>query len=183
MMDVTAWRREQRLRLYAARKAMTAEQRHDAARKISGGLDDLFVYHKPALVGLYWPIKYEPNLLSWARTQAQTFRFCLPVVVWRGQPLEYWLWMPGDQTQSGVWDIQIPARREVVTPDLMIAPLLGFDRARYRLGNGRGYFDRTLAVLRDRPFVIGVGYASSELETIHPQPHDIAMNLILTERS
>ena len=65
----------------------------------------------------------------------------------------------------------------------MIAPLLGFDRARYRLGNGRGYFDRTLAVLRDRPFVIGVGYASSELETIHPQPHDIAMNLILTERS
>ena len=53
--------------------------------------------------------------------------------------LEYWLWMPGDQTQSGVWGIQIPARREVVTPDLMIAPLLGFDRARYRLGNGRGH--------------------------------------------
>jgi 5-formyltetrahydrofolate cyclo-ligase len=133
MMDVTAWRREQRLRLYAARKAMTAEQRYDAARKISGGLDDHFAYHKPALVGLYWPIKYEPNLLSWARTQAQTFRFCLPVAVSRGQPLEYWLWVPGDRTQSGVWDIQIPAHREVVTPALIIAPLLGFDRARYRL--------------------------------------------------
>ncbi|MFL5287931.1 MAG: 5-formyltetrahydrofolate cyclo-ligase [Rhodopila sp.] len=85
--------------------------------------------------------------------------------------------------QSGVWDIQIPTRREVVMPDLMIAPLLGFDPTRYRQGNGGGYFDRTLAARVDRPFVIGVGYASGELETIHPQPHEIPMDLILTERS
>ena len=85
--------------------------------------------------------------------------------------------------QSGVWGIQIPARRDVVTPDLMIAPLLGFDRDRYRLGNGGGYFDRTLAARWDQPFVIGVGYALGELETIHPQAHDIPMDLILTERS
>jgi hypothetical protein len=64
--------------------------------------------------------------------------------------------------RSGVWDIQVPASRDVVTPDLMIAPLLGFDRDRYRLGNGGGYFDRTLAARMDRPFVIGVGYASGE---------------------
>jgi len=119
MMDVTAWRREKRLQLYAARKAMTAEQRHDAARKIAGGLDDHCARHKPAFVGLYWPIKYEPNLLSWARARAQTLRFCLPVVVSRGQPLEYWLWMPGDLMRSGVWDIQVPVRRDVVTPDLI----------------------------------------------------------------
>ena len=71
MMDVAAWRREKRAELYAARKAMTAEQRHDAARKIAGGLDDHCARHKPALVGLYWPIKYEPNLLSWARARAR----------------------------------------------------------------------------------------------------------------
>ena len=63
--------------------------------------------------------------------------------------------------QSGVWEIQVPARRNVVTPDLIIAPLLGFDRDRYRLGNGGGYFDRTLATHTDRPFVIGVGYATA----------------------
>jgi 5,10-methenyltetrahydrofolate synthetase len=183
MIDVTAWRQEERQRLYAARKAMTAEQRREAARKIADVLDDHCACHKPALVGLYWPIKYELNLLSWARARALASRFCLPVVVARGQPLEYWLWTPGDLMQSGVWDIQVPAHRDVVTPDLMIAPLLGFDRDRYRLGNGGGYFDRTLAARADRPFVIGVGYASSELETIHPQPHDIPMDLILTERS
>jgi 5-formyltetrahydrofolate cyclo-ligase len=183
MMDVAAWRREQRLRLYAARKAMTGEQRHEAARKISSGLDDHCAHHKPVLVGLYWPIKYEPNLLSWAHAREQTLHFCLPVVVSRGQPLEYSLWTPGDLMRSGVWGIQVPARRDVVMPDLVIAPLLGFDRDRYRLGNGGGYFDRTLAMRLDRPFVVGVGYASGELETIHPRPHDIPMDLILTERA
>jgi 5-formyltetrahydrofolate cyclo-ligase len=182
-VDVAAWRRTQRQRLYAVRKAMTAEQRHEAAGKIACRLDEYCVCHRPALIGLYWPIKYEPNLLSWAYARAPTLRFCLPVVVARGQPLEYWAWTPGDMMQPSVWAIQIPARPEVVTPDLVIAPLLGFDRLGYRLGNGGGYFDRTLAAQTGRPFVIGVGYASGELETIHPQPHDIAMDLILTERT
>jgi 5-formyltetrahydrofolate cyclo-ligase len=183
MMNVAAWRREKRIELYATRKAMLPEERHEAARKIADRLEDHCIHHKPALIGLYWPIKYEPNLLAWALAHAPALRFCLPVVVARGQPLEYWRWTPGDAMQSGVWGIQIPARRDVVTPDLMIAPLLGFDCDRYRLGNGGGYFDRTLAARRDQPFVIGVGYASGELETIHPQPHDIPMDLILTERS
>jgi 5,10-methenyltetrahydrofolate synthetase len=183
MMDVVVWRREKRTELYAARAAMTAEQRHEAARKIAGGLDDHCIRHKPELIGLYWPIKYEPNLLAWACARVSSLRFCLPVVIARGRPLEYWHWMPGDAMQSGVWGIQIPARRDVATPDLMIAPLLGFDRDRYRLGNGGGYFDRTLAAHVDRPFLIGVGYESGALETIHPQPHDVPMDLIMTERS
>jgi 5,10-methenyltetrahydrofolate synthetase len=182
-MDVAAWRREKRAELYAARKALTPEQRHEAAHKIAAGLDGHCARHQPAWVGLYWPIKYEPNLLAWARRSASNLRFCLPVVVTRGHPLEYWRWTPGDAMQSGVWGIQVPARREVVAPDLMIVPLVGFDRDRYRLGNGGGYFDRTLAARSDRPFVIGVGYASADLETIYPQPHDIPMDLILTERS
>jgi 5,10-methenyltetrahydrofolate synthetase len=124
---------------------LTPEQRHEAAHKIAAGLDGHCARHQPAWVGLYWPIKYEPNLLAWARGSASNLRFCLPVVVTRGHPLEYWRWTPGDAMQSGVWGIQVPARREVVAPDLMIAPLVDFDRDRYRLGNGGGYFDRTLA--------------------------------------
>jgi 5-formyltetrahydrofolate cyclo-ligase len=69
-----------RMELYAARNAMTAEQRHDAAQKIAVRLDSHCKRDKPALIGLYWPIKYEPNLLSWARAQVKSLRFCLPVV-------------------------------------------------------------------------------------------------------
>jgi 5,10-methenyltetrahydrofolate synthetase len=182
-MDVAAWRRAKRAELYAAREAMTGQQRHDAVQKIIQGLEVICTERKPQRVGLYWPIRHEPNLLAWARERSGDFGFCLPVVVSRRQPLEYWRWIPGDAVRSGVWGIQIPARRAVATPDLVIAPLVGFDTARYRLGNGGGYFDRTLAALRARPFVIGVGYAASELETIHPQPHDIAMDAIVTEGS
>ena len=180
-MDIEAWRREKRAELYAIRKSMSGAARNDAARKIAEALERHCRSRKPEWLGLYWPIKYEPNLLAWAR--ASDFRFCLPVVIARGQPLEYRQWTPGEPMQSGVWDIQIPVRRDVVEPDLMVAPLVGFDRQRYRLGNGGGYFDRTLAVRTDRPLVIGVGYAATELETIHPQPHDIPMDLIVTENS
>ncbi len=61
-------------------------------------------------------------------------------------------------------------------------PLVGFDRQRYRLGYGGGYYDRTLAVLPAKPQAIGVGFELSQVATIHPQPHDIAMDLIVTER-
>lgn len=182
-MDIAAWRRQKRTELYAARQAMSAEQRHHAAHVIAEQLETECRDRAPQWVGLYWPIKYEPNLLAWAQARAHDLQFCLPVVVARGHPLEYWRWIPGEAMQSGVRGIQVPARREVVTPDMMTAPLVGFDRARYRLGNGGGYFDRTLAARTDRPFVVGVGYAAAELATVHPQPHDIPMDLILTERS
>ena len=181
-MDVTVWRRAKRAELYAARETMTAQQRHDAAEKIIQQLDLVCTERKPQRVGLYWPIRYEPNLLAWARERSEDFRILPPGGCSRGQPLEFWQWVPGGTVRTGVWGIQVPARREIARPDLVIAPLVGFDSARYRLGNGGGYFDRTLAALMDRPFVIGVGYAAGELETIHPQPHDIPMDAIVTER-
>jgi 5,10-methenyltetrahydrofolate synthetase len=181
MMDVAAWRRERRAELYAAREAMTAQERHDAAKVIAAELDRWCTRRRAVRIGLYWPVKYEPNLLAWARERADEVAFCLPVVVSRGHPLEYWHWKPGDAMQPGVWGIPVPARREPVMPDMVVAPVVGFDQARYRLGNGGGYFDRTLAALEPRPFAIGIGYAHSELATIRPLPHDIPMDAIVTE--
>ena len=81
----------------------------------------------------------------------------------------------------GIWNIPTPADGAIVVPDVVLAPVLGFDEACYRLGNGGGYFDRTLAVLKPRPLVIGVGYERLRIRTIYPQPHDVAMNVIVTE--
>ena len=61
-------------------------------------------------------------------------------------------------------------------------PLLGFDGAGYRLGYGGGYYHRTLAAMPAKPLAIGIGYELLRLTTIHPQPHDVPMDLIVTER-
>lgn len=181
---VTAWRREQRANLLARRQAMPADERHRAAQIVAGKLDDVIALRQIASVGLYWPIRHEVNLLSWAADLAQRTNIvlCLPVVVTPKAPLEYWRWAPGEAMVRGIWNIPIPAQRNVVSPDMILAPLVGFDGANYRLGYGGGYFDRTLAALPHRPMVIGIGYEFSTLETIQPQPHDIPMDAVLTER-
>ena len=81
----------------------------------------------------------------------------------------------------GIWNIPIPAERVVVEPTALLVPLVGFDREHYRLGYGGGYYDRTLGAKSPRPYAIGVGYESGRLATIHPQPHDIPMDAIVTE--
>jgi 5-formyltetrahydrofolate cyclo-ligase len=63
----------------------------------------------------------------------------------------------------------------------LLVPLVGFDSAGYRLGYGGGYYDRTLAAPEKRPRLIGVGFELGRLPTIHPQPHDIPLDVIITE--
>jgi 5,10-methenyltetrahydrofolate synthetase len=77
------------------------------------------------------------------------------VIVQKSAPLEFWVWKPGMPMDRGVWDIPVPATREAVEPDVLIAPLVGFDTAGFRLGYGGGYFDRTLAASSPRPYCIG----------------------------
>jgi 5,10-methenyltetrahydrofolate synthetase len=182
--EVRAWRRRQRTVLLAKRDAMPPTERRSAAQIVAAGLSEFVADRGFASIGLYWPIKHEINLLSWAEAWARQHAviLCLPVVVARQAPLEYWRWRQGEKLGRGVWDIPVPARRDVVAPDLMLAPLVGFDRQNYRLGYGGGYFDRTLAALRQRPVVVGIGYDFGALDTIFPQPHDIRMDAVVTER-
>jgi 5-formyltetrahydrofolate cyclo-ligase len=103
------------------------------------------------------------------------------VVVTRSAPVEFWSWVPGASMQRGLWDIPIPAERDPVVPDALLIPLVGFDAEGYRLGYGGGYYDRTLAAAAERPFCIGLGYDEMRLPTIYPQPHDIPMDVIVTD--
>lgn len=179
--EVSAWRRQQRTRLIACRTGLSPAVRREWGDKIAIGLRS-FLDERPGVLGAYWPFRaeFDPQPLIGSLVAAGRV-VALPVVVDRHGPLEYRSWRPGESLISGVWDIPIPEKRDIVTPAMVLAPLVGFDRACYRLGYGGGYFDRTLAALTPRPFAIGVGFAFQLLETIYPQPFDIAMDLIVTE--
>jgi 5-formyltetrahydrofolate cyclo-ligase len=133
-------------------------------------------------LGIYWPIRGEIDVRDLAAEHVEAGgRVALPVVVEKGAPVEFWRWEPGMQMQRGFWNIPVPPERAVLEPDALLVPLVGFDRNGYRLGYGGGYYDRTLAAAAKRPFCIGVGYAWSELATICPQPHDVPMDVIVTD--
>src|SRR5690606_2765229 len=125
-----------------------------------------------------WPIKGEIDVRSLIADDSRT---SLPDVVAERAPLGFWKWRPGMRPGSGVWDIPIPAERNVVHPSVLLVPLVGFDSAGYRLGYGGGYYDRTLAAMSPKPIAIGVGFEIGRLATIHPQLHDIPMDAIATE--
>lgn len=179
---VTAWRKAQRERLIAARLALPAPWRAEAAETIANGLDTLIGDPAGRVVSAYWPFRGEPDLRPWlALLSARGARTALPVVLASRTPLAFRRWRQGDRLVRGVWDIPIPADGEAVVPDIVIAPLVGFDPGFYRLGYGGGYFDRTLALLPSAAIAIGVGYEQAAMASIMPQPHDIPMRHIVTE--
>jgi len=100
----------------------------------------------------------------------------------KAAPLVFRRSTPETRMVRGDWNIPVPpATAERLAPDIALAPLVGWAPRGWRLGYGGGYFDRTLAALNPRPFTIGVGFQCARLATIFPQPHDIALDLIITE--
>jgi 5-formyltetrahydrofolate cyclo-ligase len=179
---VSGWRKAERSRLLAERMALTPDDRQVRSGRIACQLDIVIGKVAGRIVGTYWPIRGEPDLRNWGlRVTEQGGRLALPVVIRKGWPLEYRIWMPGDPLERGVWNILVPASGPAVQPDVVIAPVVGFDGAHYRLGYGGGYFDRTLAAFESKPLTIGVGYAQSRLRTIYPQLHDIPMDVVITD--
>lgn len=165
---------------------MSVAARHAASENVAEHLDTLLADRCGPVAGLtisaWWPIKAELNLRHWMeRLIARGARVALPVVVARAAPLVFRPWTPERQMVQGFWKIPVPVEGPEVTPDIMLAPLVGWDDASYRLGYGGGYFDRTLVALAARPLVIGVGLAATHIPTIIPQSHDIAMDRIVTE--
>jgi len=109
---------------------------------------------------------------------------CLPVAADRDGPLEFRLWDSRTPLQPDAFGIPSPPLwSDAVLPDLVIAPLLAFDRAGGRLGQGAGHYDRALENLRAlRPvFVLGLAYAGQELPEAPMEPHDQRLDAILTE--
>jgi len=179
--SVARWRKAERERLIAARLAVPAEERRRVAGEIASELDRLIEPGPGITVSLYWPFRGELDLRDWMRAaRRRGARMALPIVEAKGRPLAFREWTPEGRMERGVWNILVPADGALLTPDVTIVPLVGFDPGCYRLGYGGGFFDRTLAALSPRPMVIGVGYPVTAIRTIHPQPHDIPMDVIVT---
>jgi 5-formyltetrahydrofolate cyclo-ligase len=139
-----------------------------------------------AIVAGFMPMGSEINPIPLMRKLADLgARLALPAVAGRGKPLTMRAFAFGETLVPGVWGIREPAPgAPEVAPDILIVPLLAFDRSGQRIGYGAGYYDMTVAALRARKTMIacGVAFAVQEISTVPTTPRDVRLDLVLTER-
>jgi 5-formyltetrahydrofolate cyclo-ligase len=132
-------------------------------------------------VGVYWPLRGEPDLSpAYAELADSGVRLLLPVVLARDAALGFAEWIPGEAMVKDKMGVAVPAAlRMAPRPPALLIPCLGFNVDRYRLGYGGGYYDRTLEAA-PRPLTAGVAYAC-QLTRFASAPHDVALDRIITE--
>jgi 5-formyltetrahydrofolate cyclo-ligase len=169
----------------ARRDALPAAERMAAAETIAARAFPLAVA-SGAVVSGFMPLNSEISPLPLMRKLSDLgARLALPVVVGRGLPLLMRAYAFGDALVKGVWGIRVPPPdAPEVAPDLLLVPLLAFDRNGNRLGYGAGYYDMTIAALRaQKPVVaVGIAFAAQEVAEVPTTTRDVRLDVVLTER-
>ena len=157
----------------------------DAGRALAKSVAGLGPFRPGAPVSGFYPMPPEIDVLpvlSWFSGRGHPT--ALPAVAGRRQPLVFRSWSPGEPLDDGAFGIPFPAAGAAdLIPEILLVPLLAFDRRGHRLGYGGGFYDRTLADLRARGPVlaIGVGYAFQEVDEVPNGAYDQRLDAIATE--
>ncbi|NHZ93393.1 5-formyltetrahydrofolate cyclo-ligase [Massilia sp. CCM 8733] len=135
-----------------------------------------------ALLGVYWPLRGEPDLQPlYAELARAGVPLALPLVVAPDCALAFVEWVPGEAMVSDRMGVAVPAVQRVVDrPGVLLVPCLGFTEERFRLGYGGGYYDRTLEK-EPRPVTVGIAYAGDQV-AFAAGPHDVALDCVITEQ-
>ncbi|AOX47923.1 5-formyltetrahydrofolate cyclo-ligase [Pandoraea norimbergensis] len=191
-------KRELRRSLLATREALAGRDTLDAA--LARRLTAEIARRAPRCIGFYWPIQSEfdargvvgawlgelasaPDSADAADSAAASLPrlAALPVVTAPATPLVFHRWTPDTPMIEGRYRIPVPQDTEVLVPDLLLVPCVGFTRDGLRLGYGGGFYDRTLHALSPRPQTLGIAYDALEIASLVAEAHDLALDAIVTE--
>jgi 5-formyltetrahydrofolate cyclo-ligase len=167
----------------ARREALAPELRAEASSAISFHFFDKVAFGPEDAIAGYWRIRDEADcqpILVRLMDGGQTV--ILPVVNGPEEPLEFRIWgADAPLYEAGFGTLAPSDLAPRCEPDLILMPLLGFDKAGTRLGYGGGYYDRTLATLRKRPMLVGLAFSAQAFEHIPRDTHDIPLDAVVTE--
>ncbi len=172
-----------RLRARGSRAAILHSARADAADTVADHFFNAIALAPRDVVAGYWRIKDEMDCQPILVRLMDSFQpVCLPVVLGDQLPLELRLWEQGAPLYEAGFGTLAPSElAPQVEPDIILMPLLGFDKRGTRLGYGGGYYDRTLERLSKRPRLVGLAFAAQELDDIPRDAHDVPLDTIITE--
>ncbi len=179
------------LRRMLQAERLNLADRQERAEQLQGVLRVWLTQREDTTVGAYWPIKGEfdplPALHRWTEGAGHGTgdgpprRIGLPVMNRQTKQLRFHQWYPGCPMEEDAYDIPKPKGTDILMPTLLLVPCVGFGPGGVRLGYGGGFYDRTLAALEPRPFTAGIGYRHGYIDWLEAEPHDIPLDVMLTE--
>ena len=174
---ITEAKKAARRAAYAARRAAHAAAPPDPSRHLRAEL----ARHHGRVVSGYMPIHSEIDPLP--AMAAHDGPVCVPVIMGRGRPLAFRAWTPGTPMIEGAFSARIPEYGAWLVPEVVIVPIVAFDARGYRLGYGGGFYDRTLATLREAGPVtaLGFAYAGQALRELPTDTNDQRLDAVVTE--
>jgi len=184
----------------SALRSLAKERRKDAVLAAGDNARDRFTANMQGLgaqIGIdassiiagYWAMADELDVMPALTGLSETHgaRCSLPVVIKNDAPLIFRQWQPDTELESGGFGTHHPVPESPrLTPDIVLVPLLAFDKSGYRLGWGGGFYDRTLAILRSENknvVAIGTAYAGQEMDAVVRDEYDQPVDWIVTEKS
>lgn len=182
-MDVVSKKQEQRERAMRLRKSLVTPL---AGQQAARNFLDTITVNSSKVVSLFIPIGSELNTRPLIDAlAARSVKCLLPVIVGKDKPLVFREWQQGEPLVTGGFNTLQPGENApVAVPDIVVTPLLAFDENGFRMGYGGGYFDRTLAALRERGPCVFVGYAyeGQRVDRVVTDVHDQKLDWVVTEK-
>jgi len=184
--DIDETKRALRKEAAARRREAAAADDGSAGARLAERFLEVIDVPASAPVSGFWPIRTEIDVMPLLRAlAARGHPIALPVVAGAAQPLVFRAWREGDTMAEGPWGIREPLDgAPEIAPQVLLVPLLAFDRTGYRLGYGGGFYDRSLAALRGKGAAVAVGaaWAAQEVAAVPRDGRDQPLDWVVTER-
>ena len=169
----------------ALRDAMSPEMRIEGSLAMAAHAGEAIAFAPGAVISGFWPIRSEADIRPLvARLRERGARLCLPVVLDRETIVFREVLPDTPLVKTGFGTTGPGPEAAVLDPDILLVPLSAFDRVGHRIGYGAGHYDRAIDRLRAKghaPTLIGIAFDCQEVASVPAEPHDVALDAILTE--
>lgn len=184
--DIVDEKRHARAEATARRRLAAEAAGPDASKRLAANLEAALDLTAHPVVSGFLPIGREIDPLpAMERARAMGCPIALPCVIGRDRPLVFRLWQAGDPLVDEPFGTKAPTQdAHVVTPGVVIVPMLAFDRQGFRLGYGGGFYDRSLDEIRagHTATAVGVAYSGQEVDVVPRGIYDQPLDLIVTDQ-
>lgn len=176
-----------RQQISAKRAKLTPAFQQQAAKKVANSIINKDIYQKSQYIAAYIAVQGEVDPLPLMQHAWSANKICYLPILTKERKLLFAKYEPNDPLINNRYNIPEPQPDNLINPqdlDLVITPLVAFDKDNNRLGTGAGYYDRTFAFIKEtknhKPYLIGIAYELQKVAELSPDPWDIPLDIIVT---